>query len=247
MSDVEPGSDFRPPSAPGPRQPRVSPTLSALIAGLIAAGLSGAAGESFVGLFAPAERAGAEADPSLDPDDGEQRSPEQLRGLVLDATVTFAAQGGLLGLMLGLAGGVSGRSLPMAGLGAGIGVMAGAVVCGLGAFGLFTLYLNHVDPIAPELLAPLSTRSILWGVMGGVGGMAFGIGLGDENGIGQAILGGAVGGLLATLVYELGGLVLFPDARPTIPVAGGQSARLVAHGVTGVLVALGAARALNAE
>ncbi|WP_169980198.1 hypothetical protein [Tautonia rosea] len=230
---------------PRPRRRGLPPTVAALIAGIVAAGLSGTASETFVGLFAPAEKAGAPADPSLDPDDGEQRTPEERRGLVLDATLTYAVQGALLGLLLGLAGGASGGSVPTAGLGAGIGGMVGAIVCGLGAFGLFTVYVNHVDPVAPQLLAPLSTRSILWGVMGGVGGLAFGVGLGDENSLGGTILGGATGGLLAALLYELGGLMLGPDARPILPLAGEPRARLFAHGLIGVLVALGAVRGLS--
>lgn len=247
MSHDEPGSDLAPSPAPQPRRRGLPPTVAALIAGIVAAGLSGTAGEAIVGLFAPEEKAGAAADPSLDPDDGEQRTAEERSGLVLDGTLTYALQGALLGLLLGLAGAASGGSIPTAGLGAGIGGMVGAVVCGLGAFGLFTLYVNNVDPNAPELFAALSTRSILWGVMGGVGGLAFGVGLGDENELGRAILGGAVGGLLAALVYQLGGLLLVPDAGTTVPIAGDRSSRLFAHGLTGVLVALSVAWPLKPD
>lgn len=245
MSHAEFGSDSASEPVSAPKRRGVPPTLAALVAGIVAASLSGTAGEAVVGLFAPVEKPGAAADPSLDPDDGERRTVEERRGLVLDATLTYAVQGALLGLLLGLAGASCGGSIPTAGLGAGIGGIVGAVLCGLGAFGLFTLVVNTIDPNAPQLLARLSTRSILWGVLGGVGGLAFGIGQGDPDELGRTILGGAVGGLLAALLYELGSPLLVQDARTTWPIAEDPRARILAHALTGVMVALGAARALS--
>ncbi|WP_145277241.1 hypothetical protein [Tautonia plasticadhaerens] len=217
------------------------PTAVVLIAGVLATAFSWTAGEVAYGRFAPS----ALADPMLGPTAGGASSEDIHRGLVLEATLTYAVQGAVLGLLLGLAGAAAGGSKRSAAVGGVAGLVLGGLVGAGAAFGLASVYLENADPISHDLLLPLATHASLWGLIGGVGGLALGLGGGGGGArVAKAAVGGLVGGAIGAAAYEILGAILFPLARTSEPVADSTAARLFAHATTNVLAALVAAMAL---
>jgi hypothetical protein len=167
--------------------------------------------------------------------------------MILDGALTYGVQGAVLGLMLGLAGAWargSGRSAAVAG---GSGLVLGGLIGSGSAMLLSSIYFAYADPISNDLLLPLATHAALWGLVGGAGGLAFGLGAGGRGAwIARAAAGGVVGGAIGAACYEVLGAIAFPLARTSQPIAEASLARLLAHASTGVLAALGAAMAFSA-
>ena len=91
--------------------------------------------------------------------------------------------------------------------------MAGAGV----AWFLLAIYYRIVNRDVDDLILPLLTHGGIWGTVGAVGGLAFGIGRGERRQLLAAILGGLLGALAATLLYEVIGGLAFPLAKTTQP------------------------------
>jgi hypothetical protein len=158
-----------------------------------------------------------------------------------EGQVLFGLVGAAAGLSLGLAGGLARRNLPAA-LGAGVVglVLAGAAGA---AAGQLTAPFAYRDV---ELLANSATRSLLirgaiYAAVGLASGLAFGIGLGGRGAILNAAVGGLLGALAATVVYEVAGSLMFPVARTYQPIATTAGARYFAELTAIVFIAAGTA------
>ena len=208
---------------------------AALVAGVLAAGLSWAAGEAAVGRFDVETLADPEAGPL-----GGLVDKDIIRGgQVREAAFIYGVQGALLGLLLGLAGGLAGRSARRGAIGGVAGMLIGGAMAASASMGLFMAYLKGVDPNSGDLIRPMLTHGAVWSLVGAAGGLGFGLGLGEGRAsIVRATLAGLIGAVLGAVLYEVGGAILFPMAKTNDPIAESGPARLLAQAATCVLAAL---------
>lgn len=207
---------------------------AALAAGILAALLTGGAGEVTSRWHDP------DLNPHLGPQQGGGPTAESVRRTTLqNAMLTYGVQGAVLGLLLGLAGGIAGRSAGRAIAGGLAGVALGGAAGAGAALGAFTVFLDSVDPNSDNLVPPLLAHGAVWGLLGAAGGLAFGVGFG--RGIARATLGGLLGAVVGAGVYEVPGALLFATAKTSRPLADTAAARLFGHAATDLLAALGAA------
>ncbi len=81
----------------------------------------------------------------------------------------------------------------------------------------------------------------IWGLVGGVAGLAFGLGLGDPGRMPHYFVLGLFGAALGAGLFEVLGGYLYPEALPEEPLAQQWQARLLAR----VLVSLAAGAAIG--
>jgi hypothetical protein len=210
----------------------------ALSAGLVAGLVAWLAGESIRGLYEIP--AGSERDFSRIVEFGLERQRLLLEADLKGGAWTFGILGAALGLALGLAGGLARRN-PWAALTAAPAglILGGAVGAGM-ALGMVRLYYLDYNPHSNSLLLPLLVHGGIWSTLGLVAGTSLGIGLGGRGRILQAGLGGLLGAILATLIYEVVGALAFPMAKTHHPVSEDSTSRLFADLTLTLLVAAGA-------
>lgn len=168
------------------------------------------------------------------------------RIVVKRATLMYGLQGAALGLMLGLAGAAARRSVSAAALGGPVGLVAGAAAGTGGARGLFRAYFSLADLSEENMLLALLCHAGVWGLIGLAGGLAYGLGVGGGGGrVARAAVGGLIGAVLATVLYEVIGAAAFPLDKTAEPVAATGAARLLGIAAVALFTALGAA--LSAE
>jgi len=189
-----------------------------LAAGVLAGLVAWIGGEAIHGAFAPQLLS------SFDIEGGEMNlrvvSSERR-----EATLAFGILGASLGLTLGLAGGRGRSRLTGGSAGLVLGAVAGAGV----AWVLLAIYYRNVNRDIDDLILPLLTHGGIWGAVGAVGGLAFGIGRGERGQLPPAILGGLLGALAATVLYEVVGGLAFPLAKTAEPLSESWAARLLAR------------------
>jgi hypothetical protein len=160
---------------------------------------------------------------------------------VKSTAVSFVQQGAILGVVLGLAGGLARRStraaVVAAVIGGGLGAGAGAVA----AHVLLPVYYEKVEPEENALALPLLTHGGIWAAVGAAAGLALGLGLGGRNRWARCAVGGLLGGLAATMVYDLVGALALPLDKTSQPVAATVAARIFGQLAVAVLVAAGGA------
>jgi len=171
------------------------------------------------------------------------------------AVAAYTALGGFLGLALGVAGAAARRSNRRAAWAGPLGAVLGAAA-GAGTSLAFTpLYHQAVIAAADAIewgggaswdsvTVPLFLHAGIFGAIGVAGGLAFGLGLGGAPRIGRAVLGGLIGALAATLVYEFGGALLMAASTTGDPVAAGWPGRLLAKAGVAIGVSVFAAWAV---
>jgi len=147
--------------------------------------------------------------------------------------------GALLGTALGACGGLGRRSRAAARRAALIGLGAGAVA-GMGmALAIVPRYFRWYLRLRPEgLVPPLLMHGGIWGAIGAAGGLAFGLGLGGRGHAARALLGGLLGALMGTALYEILGALAFPMSRTDHPVAADWAPRLLARLLVATLAAV---------
>jgi hypothetical protein len=213
------------------------PRLLALLAGVTSGVLAFGIGEAFHDWFPP------------------ERVPQMLAGTqVMEPTLAtraaatarngalaFALLGGCLGFLLGFAGGLASRSVSR-GLSAGIiGLFLGAALGACLPLALLVPYFRFQQwRYSDDLLVPLAMHATLWGPLGAVGGLAFGVGLASGN-RGRLILLALLGACLGAALYEVLGAMIDPLAETTEPMSGTWPTRLIAR----LLVALGTGGAIS--
>ena len=147
-----------------------------------------------------------------------------------NAALTFGIMGGVLGLALGLTGGLIRRSIGSAAEGGLVGLFLGAI---LGA----SLPLVLIEPYrkmqvwrnSDDLLVPMCLHATLWGPLGAVGGLAFGIGCGRPRQALRWMVGGLAGAVIGTIAYGIIGTAVDPMSGTSDAISGTTAARLLAH------------------
>jgi len=197
----------------------------ALAAGLVAGVVAWAIGEA-----------------TLIPEAGFQSKKEKITVLpsaagIRNASISFGALGAALGLGLGLAGGLITRSVPRSVLAGATGLLLGG---GAGvALSRLILPVYYEHSSGGEITYSLMVHAGVWVAVAAAAGLAFGIGLGGWRGVLRGMLGGAGAALLATVIYEFAGGILFPLALTDRPISQTWESRLSARLLVTVLVAAG--------
>jgi hypothetical protein len=155
-----------------------------------------------------------------------------------NGALTFGLLGVCLGGLLGIAGGLSRRSVSAmlaAGLlGSILGLATGAGV----SFAVLPLFFR-LEPVYADydLILSMIMHASIWGATGAVAGLAFAAGLGKPNLHGRAVAAGLVGAVLGAIVFDLIGVVLVPLGNTGQPISTTWPTRLMAR----LLVTLAAA------
>ena len=207
----------------------------AALAGLLAGLLTGIAGEVAWGRVNSAQTPKIVAFPT-----GEDRD-RIVHGMVSSIAVSFIQQGAILGGVLGLAGGLMRRKALAGLIAAFVGVGIGAIAAGVAAHGLLPMYFKNIDPQGHALTLPLLTHGGIWAAAGAAAGLAFGLGAGGRGRWGRCAVGGLLGGVFATMVYDLVGAIAFPLDKTSHPVSATMVTRLFAQFAVAAFVAAGAA------
>jgi hypothetical protein len=159
-----------------------------------------------------------------------------------NGAVAFGMLGLFLGGCLGLAGGLARRSnasaLTAGGLGAVLGLAAGAGA----SFALLQVSMvSRIRYHDSDLLIAFLTHGAIWGLLGAVAGLAFAVGLGERNLWVRALAAGFLGVVIGTFVFDLIGVFAFPMAKTDDPISRTWVTRLMAR----LLVTLAAAAAVS--
>ena len=150
------------------------------------------------------------------------------------AAIAYGALGMLLGLGLGAVGGLargSASAAAAAGLaGLVLGGAAGARGHHAGTAGVPCRRPRATDEDAGrDLGLALATHGGIWISVGVAAGLGLGLGLGGGARLGRAVVGGLLGAVIATVIYEFGGAVGFPLSESFRPRAVTAGPRLLAH------------------
>jgi hypothetical protein len=214
----------------------------ALTAALLAGGAAWWVGERTYNHFQPSEEAAS--NPYIFAALNREMKVVNAR----NGAMTFGALGGLLGLALGLAGGLTRRSRAGAVLGGLVGLVLGATAGALPSFGIMPWHWEHHtdDPSSINLGIPLMIHAGLWTAIGAAAGLAYALGRGRVRPLPllAAIFGGLVGAAFGTAIYEVVGAVAFPLSRTSDPFSETTATRLLARLCVAAFVALGLALAL---
>jgi hypothetical protein len=155
-----------------------------------------------------------------------------------NAVVSFGILGAALGMGLGLAGGLIRRSVLSTVLAATIGLVLGGL-SGAGVSWL-TLPVYYKHRTSNDLTYSLLVHAGTWMAIGAAAGLAFGFGRGEWGRMLRCLLGAAASAMLATIIYELAGMMLFPFALTDRPLSNTWETRLLARVLVAVMVAAGA-------
>jgi hypothetical protein len=207
----------------------------ALAAGLLAGLLTTLGGE----MVWPGVRAAQT--PKIVPYPTAEDRARIIDGQVRSTGVSFLQQGAILGAILGLAGGFARRSARSGLVAAAAGLALGAAAAAGAAYGLLPVYFRNIDPQGHALALPLLTHGGIWAATGAAAGLAFGLGLAGRGGWARGALGGLLGGVAATMVYDLVGALAFPLDKTSQPVSATLISRFFAQLTVAVLVAASAA------
>jgi hypothetical protein len=161
------------------------------------------------------------------------------------ATLTFTTMGGLLGLAMGVAGGMTRRSAFASARAAFLGLVLGTVAAASTALALLPIFFWKYDPHSGDLLVSLLTHGVIWSVVGGIGGLALGLGFGGPGHWKQTLSGGLAGGAAAAIVYEIVGALAFASDKTDLPVSSSITTRAMAQLLVAILSAVGASLAFR--
>jgi hypothetical protein len=162
-----------------------------------------------------------------------------------NAALANAIFGAVMGLALGLAGGLLSNS----GRGRLVGPLAGLILGGVAGgaipFLIVPIFHRNYDPTSQGLLLPTLVHGAIWGPVGVASGLAFGLGIGGRSAAIRGLLGGGIGILAGTVLFELVLAVALPfvrndNALPTEPLPHG-----LAYGFASLSTAVGIALAFQ--
>jgi len=163
------------------------------------------------------------------------------------ALITYGALAATLGFALGLVGGFL-NGLRSRGLSAALaGLILGATSCAAVVLIVMPYYYRafdaSIDKLSHDMLLPLIIHAAIWMCAGAVGGGALGLGLGSWSVAIRGALGGGVGALMGTVIYEVVGALRFPMAGTAQPMAEEWGPRMIALLSVAILATIGAFRA----
>ncbi|QEH35150.1 hypothetical protein OJF2_36950 [Aquisphaera giovannonii] len=228
VSDSSPGvSDV--PAGVRRRNPAAVALLGGLAAGLVAFGL----GEVLYGWFPEAGESGSLNGAPVVLNTARTHAIATTRNAALE----YAVLGCGLGLVMGLAGGLAGGDLRRGVAAGSFGLLLGGLAGAGLPLALVRPFLSYYQAqVYQDMMIPLAMHGTFWGVLGLIGGLAFGIGRG-RGGIARLAILGLVGALVGTAVYEVVGIFLDPLAETAEPLSKTVATRLLAR----MAVALGTA------
>jgi hypothetical protein len=224
--DLAPGSDPVPPSATAPEaNSAVRAWALALAAGLVAGVVAWAIGEA-----------------TLVPEAGFVNKDEKIAvqpsvAGIRNGTISFGALGAALGLGLGLVGGLIRHSVPRAFVAGFIGLVAGGGAGAALSQVVLPVYYEHYT--TGDIMYSLMVHACVWVAVALAAGFAFALGVGGWREVVRGMLGGAAAALLATIIYEFAGGLLFPTALTDRPISVTWETRLAARLLVALLVAAG--------
>ena len=100
-----------------------------------------------------------------------------------------------------------------------VGLVLGAAVAAGAAYGILPIYYDKFDPQEDPLIYTLITHGTIWATVGTFAGLAFGLGLGGRGRWVRGALGGLLGGIAATMLYDMVGALAFPLDKTSDPIA----------------------------
>ena len=231
------------PPDPGPSQqasPPARPAWSALMAGIAAGLIAWGTGEILRLSFAPPAHLVGALERSV------ELLREQNKADLGNAMVAFGLLGSATGMALGIAGGLSRRSIRASAIAGGVGLLAG-VATGVGSTRLVAPILARNPVLVSEnVLAAILFNGIVWSAVGSAGGLAFAIGRGDRRGMmARSLFGAVTGAILGVVLFNFLGAIAFPLARTDRLIPLTTESRFLARMMAGVLVGLGVALAVR--
>jgi len=145
-----------------------------------------------------------------------------------NTSLAMGILGAVIGLMLGSGGGLS-RSSPRAAAVSGLtGFLLGGAAGAVAPLLLVPMfYWSAGRP--PNPVFPLLIQTSMYALVGGVGGMAFGLGLCGPGGAAKGLLGGTMGAILGAIIYNVFHTIAFPLEWDLSPMPGKGMSRLLAH------------------
>jgi hypothetical protein len=214
--------------------------VSALTASLVGGVLAWLGGEAVLGHFAVPSALLTKAS-ALGASKEVVMEAERLRQLAEthNGAVALGLLGAALGLCLGLAGGVV-RRRPVRGLAASLLglVLGGAVGAGVALVLQPALY-GWQGRDTDDLTNALLLHGLLAAAVGAVGGLAFGVGLGQRGWTLRSLFGGLVGAALAVLLFQMVAGAILPIGKPETVVPMTSLTRLLSRLVLGLGTAVG--------
>ncbi len=155
---------------------------------------------------------------------------------IRNGIISFGVLGCVTGVALGLAGGLIRRSALRAIAAGAIGLLLGGGI-GAALSGLIVpIYYEHST--GGELTYSLMVHGGIWMAVGAAAGLAFGIGLGGCARR-SAACWERCAALLAGVIYEFAGGILFPQALTYRPISRTWESRIVARLLVTVFTAVG--------
>jgi hypothetical protein len=212
--------------------PRVQVWVNAVGAAFIAAFLAWGVGEKMYGYYRPKATASSRDFRVLN---REERIAEQK-----NTAVAFGVFGAILGMLSGVAGGASRRSILRSASAALAGILLGGVGSALASYELAPIFARFYSDETPSLLLPFLVRGGIWSIVGLSAGLVLGWGWQGFPGIPRGLVGGLAGGVCGTIAFELLNAVLFPGDRNDAVIPSSMPARLLAYLFVAIGVAWGA-------
>jgi hypothetical protein len=206
----------------------------ALAAALVACLASWVNGEKYFEYFKVSEEAARQ------PYDFGPLNREKAVADARNTAIAYGFLGGSLGICLGLAGGLSRRSIGAGLFAAVVGAILGTAAGVGGSYALTPVFRKYLDPADPNLLLSFSVHGGIWAAIGAAAGMALGLGVGGWDRIPRGLLGGLVGGLVGTVLFEVIHATAFPLVRANDVVPETSITRVLVHVLVAFGVAIGA-------
>ncbi len=173
---------------------------------------------------------------------------DSIAASIKNAAVAYGLLGGLLGAALGLTGGLARGNRRAALAGAAVGLVSGASLTALMAVPALSGYWSYFgdNPLGEELGVPFLTHTAVWGPIGLTGGLALALGAGGGRpAILRAALGGLIGAIVGTVLYEFTGAAFFPLDQTTFPISASASSRCLARLAVALCATTGALLAFS--
>lgn len=136
--------------------------------------------------------------------------------------------GTALGLVSGLGGGWTRRSVRRMVLAGVTGLVLGALAGAISSWYLVPVFYWLMAQ-GPNPLIPVMTHSGVYSAIGGAAGLAFGVGHHGIKGSVPGLVAGTLGALLGSLFYEVFHTLAFPMEWDHSPLPGKGLSRLLAH------------------